>query len=389
MKVLLGLFFCFLLVNTDLLRAESDRFACKIPVSDSDWKTDSPASQGFHEGKLCLRLKEISESGENIHSVLVERSGKLVAEMYLKGRDRSMARNYGFRWPFSSAVPFDATQLHDQRSVSKSVVSLLLGIAIDKGKLKLDDPFLDSYPDLKGLSSQGREKIRIRHLLTMSAGLNWQEMRNGPLTSDELPLLWKKDLVSYYFDRELETVPGEKFNYSGGATSALADILTKIDGRNLLQIAQEDFFSPLGIYEWEWAETFRGIPMAYAGLRLKPRDMLKIGRLINQNGIWKGKSLVSASWVEDSIRPHVTTDINLMSVNGEVVEYGYQWWTGAFDRQGQKLRWSAAIGNGGQRIFVVPELDLTCVITAGDYGDPDIQKTVSKIFANLLDTLEK
>lgn len=220
----------------------------------------------------------------------------------------------------------------------------------------------------------------------MSSGLEWNEMGHGMLTSSETPLTWKSDPLSY-FDRALITLPGERFNYAGGATAALVSLLEKFNGKPFRQIVKEDLFEPLQVTDWEWVANWRGVPMAYAGLRIKPRDMLELGRLMQNRGRWNSRQIVPARWIGDTMRPHLPTSIYFMSIKDGTVNYGYQWWNGSTDWRGRTLQWSAAIGNGGQRIFVVPALDVSIVITAGDYNSPNIQMVVGQMIAGLLDTI--
>lgn len=132
------------------------------------------------------------------------------------------------------------------------------------------------------------------------------------------------------------------------------------------QLARLRLFQPLGIIDYEWLADLWGRPMAYAGLRLKPRDLLKIGRMMLDHGRWQSRQIVPAAWVVDSIRPHIATG------RGPGSGYGYFWWKGTVDWQDKMLSWGAAIGNGGQRLFLVPALHLEVVMTAGAYNDAGI-----------------
>lgn len=355
-----------------------------MPAPDNGWQVDTPSGTGFRQDVLCTRLREIAGGKDNVHSVLIERHGKLVAELYRSGKDSPLSVHSGLL-PVTTA--FSKDTLHDARSISKSVVGLLVGISIERGKLQLTDRVLDYFPELSTYRSNGRERIEVRDLLTMSSGLEWNEMGRGMLTSSETRLIWQSDPVDYYFDRPPITLPGQHFNYAGGATAALASLLEKVNGKPFSQIVKDDLFEPLEITDWEWVVNWRGVPMAYAGLRIKPRDMLKLGRLMQNGGRWNSRQIVPARWIGDTMRPHLPTSIHFMSIKDGAVNYGYQWWNGSVDWHGRILQWSAAIGNGGQRIFVVPELDVTIVITAGDYGSADIQMVVGQIIAGLLDTI--
>jgi CubicO group peptidase (beta-lactamase class C family) len=145
--------------------------------------------------------------------------------------------------------------------------------------------------------------------------------------------------------------------------AVLADVLLRITHAALKELVRKSLFEPLGIPDWEWISNLHGRPMAFAGLRMRPRDMAKPGRLVLDHGKWRGRQVVPAEWIDASLQPRLDTGIADFS-------YGYLWWLGPVDWPGRKLRWAAAFGNGGQRIFLVPELDLTVVTTAGAYGDP-------------------
>jgi CubicO group peptidase (beta-lactamase class C family) len=141
-------------------------------------------------------------------------------------------------------------------------------------------------------------------------------------------------------------------------------------------------FAPLGITDWEWQNDVRGRPLAFAGLRLRPRDMARIGRMVIGEdkipGKWQGKQIVPAAWLTDSLRGH----IDMLDEPGW--QYGYQWWVGKIDALGTKRAWSGGFGNGGQRLFLVPELDLVVVMTAGEYGKPAIGREAYQLFKRVV-----
>jgi CubicO group peptidase (beta-lactamase class C family) len=213
-----------------------------------------------------------------------------------------------------------------------------------------------------------RRSITIEHLLTMSNGLEWHETAAtyGSFSNDETRLFWDWSPIKFVLSRPMIAPSGQKFNYNGGNTAVIADLLERTTGTSLDRLARTRLFEPLGIKDYEWMGDLWGRPMAYAGLRLKPRDLLRIGQMMLNHGRWQGRQIVSAEWVTESIRPHIATG------RGAGTGYGYCWWTGDIDWQGKKLPWSAAVGNGGQRLFLVPALDLVVVMTAGAYNDPGI-----------------
>ncbi|EOQ97520.1 beta-lactamase-like protein [Leptospira wolbachii serovar Codice str. CDC] len=147
-------------------------------------------------------------------------------------------------------------------------------------------------------------------------------------------------------------------------------------------------FDPLEIQNFEWVEDRNGRALAHAGLRLRPRDMLKLGRLVLNQGIWKGKQIVPKQWLDESLFRQMDSEVTLFRKDGKSLSYGYQWWLGETVLGNKRIPWSLALGNGGQLIFVIPTFDMTIVTTAGGYGDPtQIQKSIDLV-ENLLTTVK-
>jgi CubicO group peptidase (beta-lactamase class C family) len=337
----------------------------------------SAAAAGFDEERLCEILKAFAASQVNFHSLVIERRGRLVAESYKRGKDETI---YTL---FASSKDFDAVTRHDVRSISKLVVSLLWGIADAESKTPpLNTPVLDLLPDLAHLKNQGREAITIAHLLTMSSGLDWNEPSTYNARNDEFGLYWRSSQSRYLFDRPMVAPAGIRYNYNGGGTAVLAEILTARVGMSLTDYARKMLFTPLGITDWEWQNDVRGRPLSFAGLRLRPRDMARIGRMVigedKVAGKWQGKQIVPAAWLTDSLRGH----IDMLDEPGW--QYGYQWWVGKIDALSTKRAWSGGFGNGGQRLFLVPELDLVVVMTAGEYGKPAIGREAYQLFKRVV-----
>ncbi|HET6331243.1 MAG TPA: serine hydrolase [Holophagaceae bacterium] len=350
------------------------RFAVPAIIGDG-WDRADLAASGMDATRLRALLGTMMDGRTNIHSVVIERHGHLLAEVYRKGKDRSV---YSL---FASNRDFGPAGLHDTRSVSKSVVSLLIGIARHQGKIgDLSTPVIDFYPEDADLATPERKAITLADLLTMSSGLAWSEGGEGP--DDEHRLYWKWSPYRYVLSRPIAGPPGRKWNYNGGGTAVLADILARATQTPLKDFARKMLFEPLDIREWEWMADLHGRPLAFSGLRMRPRDMAKIGRLVLNHGQWQGQQIVPADWIAASMQPRLETGI-------ADFQYGYQWWLGPVDWHGRNLRWSAAFGNGGQRIFVVPDLDMTVVITAGAYGDPQIGPRVNAYFKDIISTVQE
>lgn len=334
-----------------------------------------PLELGFDPNFQTV-LRKVQDGASNTHGVLVMRHGKLVAELYRAGFDRSI---YSL---LATRKQFGPTDRHDMRSISKSVVSLLYGILLARGEAPdVDVPVPSLFPDCPDLDDAPRRSIRIRHLLTMTAGLDWTEP--SPVrrvsSNDETALVYRPCAYRYVFGRDIVAPPGETFTYSGGLTAVLAEIIARSTKRPLRDVARDDLFAPLGIVDWEWTGNLYGDPLAQAGLRLKPRDLMKIGAMMLAEGRWQERQVVPADWIARSTKP----DIFTRPLGG----YGFQWWTTTTSWKDRPLPVVAAIGNGGQRLFLVRDLDLAVVMTAGDYNDPAINAPLKKIFDEIVGTV--
>lgn len=200
----------------------------------------------------------------------------------------------------------------------------------------------------------------MRHLLTMSAGLKWSESTIASPLSDETLMEFRCDMAGYVLKRPLVKPPGEHFVYNSGATVLLADILETTTGQPLDVYAREKLFAPLGITQTDWTRGRDGRPLPHAGLRMRPRDLATLGEFLLAEGYWQGRQIVPAAYVRDSLAPHLKAELDW--------RYGYQWRLGETEANGRRWRWAGAFGNGGQRLFLVPDADLVVVITAGRYN---------------------
>ena len=309
-------------------------------------------------------LEQSIRSGEikGVHSVIVMRGAETVAEWYFEGQDEVRGRSLG-------VVTFGPETLHDVRSVTKSVVALLVGVAVQDGSIKsLDTPVLDYFPEYADLQTPDLRRITLRHLLTMGSGLHWDEETYGyddPRNS-ESGMDAARDPYRFVLSQPIEAAPGSRFKYSGGDVALMAAVLARATKTPLDAYAQAKLFRPLGIAKVEWQRDAKGTPYAASGLRMRPRDMAKVGRMMLQDGRWEGRPVVPAAWVRTSIQPHAQVQPD-PKCGGQ---YGYFWWLQAGCELSPPERWASAIGNGGQRIAVVPALDLVIVVTAGLNNKP-------------------
>ncbi|WP_417710588.1 serine hydrolase domain-containing protein [Roseibium aggregatum] len=307
--------------------------------------------------KLCAGV----EAGllPHLHAVLAERGGETVLESYGQGQDENWGRPIG-------EVTFGAETLHDLRSVTKSIVSLLYGIALERGEVpRLDTPLLELFPEYADLAGDPKRMERtVEHALTMSLGMEWDETR--PYTdpqNSEIAMEMAPDRYRYILERPLVEEPGSRWIYSGGATALVGEILQRGTRQKLADYARERLFAPLGITQFDWSVGRDGTHSPASGLRLTAPDLMKIGRLVLNNGIWQGKEIVPEAWLRASLQPIIET--------GEGPGYGYFWFCGqapvpAF---GGPVPWFAGFGNGGQRLWLCPKADVAAVIYSGNYND--------------------
>lgn len=308
-------------------------------------------------GKITEMENELAKGKFNIHSLLVLRHDKLVYEKYFPGKDEIFGRPLGH-------VNHIRDSLHDCRSITKSVVSACIGIAVAQQIIRgVNDRVLSYFPEYAWYDTGAKRDLTIKHLLTMSDGLEWDETipYNNPKNS-EIQMLFNKDVIDFVLSRSIITKPGSIWNYSGGSTQLLAAILEKVSGQKVDSFASKHIFSPLGITKFYWGEREDGTPWAPSGLRLRPIDIAKFGLLYLNNGIWNGHQIIPADWIRESISPQIKR-------RSPSQGYGYQFWCGTDSIAGKEVKIKLAIGYGGQRIYLIPSLDLAIVVTAGNYND--------------------
>ena len=300
----------------------------------------------------------------NIHSLLIVRNNKLVYEKYWQGNDQSWGDDRGLR-----AQGKDS--LHDIRSVSKSIVSACVGIAIDQGKIKsIDQRVFEFFPEHAKFDTGLISPLTIKHLLTMSSGLKWNEdiPYDNPENS-EIKMIRSANQVEYVLSQPMEAPPGKIWKYNGGTTQLLAAVIEKTTGKKVDQFAKEFLFQPLGITQFEWIKyPGTDFPAAASGLRLRSRDLLKFGMLFYNGGKWNDSQIVSGKWVEESFLSHVQRP------GGG--SYGYQFWLWQDTITNNIVPFVFCIGNGDQKIIFDKTNHLLIVSTAGNYNKWDIKKNV-------------
>ena len=378
----LGLAALFLLAasaagaQVNQLSTDQRNLACGSPTSLNDgWPTATPESVGLDGSRLCGIAARLAATSANVHAVLIARHGRLVFEQYFTGHDELWGTARGLQ-------EFDAATKHDMRSVSKSVTSLLVGIAIDRELIKsVDDPILKFFPDYAALKTTGWDNVTLRHLLTMTSGIQWDQNRPwADPQNDERQLSIEADPFRYVLSKPITAPPDTVWNYNSGGTDLLGNVIERVSGKSLEAFARDALFAPLGISDWEWMKYRNEHVSSAAGLRLRPRDAAKIGQLVLNKGAWGGREIVSAKWIEQSVTPR----FQAIGFFGGLFYYGQQWWMGRTLSGDKDVKWIAAQGLGGQRIFIIPELDLVMVMTSGLYGSPRQGNAPLDILANFI-----
>ena len=295
---------------------------------EDEWPLSTPEAQGMDSDFLLRLAARMQASGQDFHGALVLRNGHLVFEAY--------------RYPYRAGTK------HMQASCTKAFTSALVGIAIKQGYISgADAKVVDFFPQYQFAHMDGRKKsIRIRHLLSMSSGLDWSQQGDG--SHPEAVFLSAADPVQYILDRPMAHAPGKVWNYSGGDSHLLSAIVQQVSGRLPFDFAVEHLFEPLGFSNalWEYHEP-TGASIGCAGLYLRPRDMAKLGQLYLNKGKWGKRRILSPEWIRASVRRRAGED------------YGYKWWL--FPQLGMYKAW----GFGGEHIAVFPKLNTVVVFTGG------------------------
>lgn len=359
------------------------------PWPTQGWEKDQPSSVGL-DGKVLAALDADLAHGKYslVDSFAVYRCGKQVFErayshdygqIYGKEAKTRGPLNARLAGPYNYFDPawhpyYHGSDLHSMQSVSKTVSSIIIGIAMTRGDFKagLDTPLLKYFDVAKVKHVDDRKRrITLRHVLTMTTGLDWnEEVAYDDPKNDSSLMEAADDWVQYVIDRPMAQEPGKVFNYSSGVSELLAHIFQKETGQDIAKYGEKFLFTPLGMDHY-WKRTPLGVVDTEGGLFLKNSDLAKIGYLYLNGGEWEGKQLVSKEWVKESLTPFIDAE--------EGFKYGFKWWLlPRTDRQGYV--WMAR-GFGGQRLMVFPEENLIAVFTGWEIlkdpaGDNDLVQRI-------------
>ena len=345
-----------------------------VPRIGAEWERSNLEAEGLDPAPL-LALDSAVQAGEfdNVDRLVVVRNGKLVmSERYPRDyREISASfdmRPHQFNYQHPDWHPFYMGQdVHSLQSVTKSVTSSLIGIAIARGEIAGVDapllPLLADY-DLSGVDD-GLQAARLEDLLTMRLGIEWHEQDRpiGP-ENTTIQLEFSDDWVEFTLAQPMDAAPGERWVYNSGGSHLMSAILRSATGRTTEVYAKEHLFGPLGIEDFHWKREPAGLPDTEGGLYLEGEDLARFGQLYLNGGIWNGTRILPEGWVEASIARHVD-DVAPENPNWNA-GYGYQWWR--LDRDGVVV-W-AGLGYGGQYLLVLPEQKIVAVANSWNVFGP-------------------
>ena len=312
--------------------------------------------QKLQENDLSKMTEDIhKETYTGIHSVLVAKGGKLSYQQYFNG--------------------FTADSLHDMRSAFKSVTSLLVGIAIDHGMIKDETQLVHTFfPENKAFVTDPlKRKITIKDLLEMRSGFDCDEWDDGKDCESDMER--SRDWVQFSLGLPMKNQPGKVWAYTSCDPMIIGGIISKVSGMTIINFAKKYLFEPLGIKNYRWTVDSKGQATTAGSFFIRPADIMKIGQLVLNKGMWNGRCLISEKWISRSTTANILIpDYSFVKISQSTVAtprpayYGYYWYNEEIVTGGKTYKAIIASGNGGQYIILIRELDLVAVFTQGNYG---------------------
>jgi len=341
------------------------RYLYAIPEQvDDGWETASLADVGMSVEPMAELMDSIRTGYyEEVHSVLIVKENRLVFEAYFPGHDFGYTgENFLGRY-----INFDRDTRHNTHSATKSIISAIVGIAIDQGFIPDEDEKIFTYFDSHAVLNVGaKDSITIKHLLTMTSGLQWNEW-DAPVGGGENDVDYfnnSSDPIYYFLSKLLLHEPGTTFYYNGGGVDILGEIVTRATGVRVDRFADEHLFGPLGITNYVFQRLPNGLMACHGDIYIRPRDLAKFGFLYLNRGVWQGQRIVSEAWVQKSVAPTVSLfNWHLYWAD----DYGYLWWMKDYYHNGNTYSSFKALGWGGQEIMVFPDSEMVVVFTGANY----------------------
>lgn len=333
---------CLVACSTDATWPDS--MSPPVPSAGEDgWPVGAVADHGFDSRKIALLHHDLATRRiEEVDALLIARGGVLIYEGYFD--------------------PSTGPELrHQLNSATKSVASMVVGVAVQEGLLPgYDISISELFPEAADLlqADPRKQDIMLSDVLTMTAGLDWDSKDLEDRDRDDIHIQTAPDAVRYVLEKPLVKEPGTTFFYNSGCSMLLTGLIPNVSGQEAHAFAQEHLFGPLSIHDVFWQTTQDGTARGQDGLHMRGRDLLKLGQLYLQQGRWLGEQIVPEEWIQASFHPWVPS-------NWSGSRYGFQWWMYDYSPSGrtgdQGFGLITASGYGGQKLFIVPELDLVTV----------------------------
>jgi CubicO group peptidase (beta-lactamase class C family) len=294
---------------------------------------------------LLARIRD--HTYKNISGVVIVKNGQLVVEEYFPRDDQG-------------------TELQQLHSVTKSVTSILIGIAIEQGLIRgVDEKISTFFPEYADLfSSDEKAELSLKNFLSMSAGLAWDEwnyLYTDP-RNDAVQTRMRADPIRYVLEKPIAATPGAKFVYNSGVSMVLGEIIRKVSSLRADKFAERYLFEPLGISNYKWTIIANDVVETGGGLFLRPRDLAKLGQLFLNGGRWQERPMIGESWIKESTTNHagaMKLPLWMQAADG----YGYHWWLGSLKAGDNEIRFYSARGRGGQYLAIIPDCQLVTVVT--------------------------
>jgi CubicO group peptidase (beta-lactamase class C family) len=310
----------------------------------------------------------VANEFKKITSVLIARNGKLIYEKYFGD--------------------FNQTSLMDTRSCTKTITSMLIGIAIDQKKLTLNSPIFAFFKDKKPVENPDprKEKITVEDFLTMSSILecdDWNDFSRGNeermyLIEDWIQFTLNLPVKGYpsWSSKPQDSAYGRSFSYCTAGVTTLGGVLERTTKTSVQEFAQKNLFGPLQIQNTQWKVSPKGLAVTGGGLGLQSRDLLKLGQLYLNGGSFNSKQIISEEWIKTSIKPHARID--------DQTEYGYLWWLRNF-KAGEKSYGAYLMsGNGGNKVAVFPDLRMVVVLTSTNYATSGMHQQTDRLLSEFI-----
>ncbi|MEI7501304.1 MAG: serine hydrolase [Bacteroidota bacterium] len=327
-------------------------------------ETASLVGVGMNEGPIESMMDYLnSNSSHTIHNILIIKDNKLVFEEYFKGYKLL----YSAPDLNGELMDYTRTTDHPMQSISKSVTSIIFGIAVKEGYISdLNKNIIDYFPEYSDVLTGEKANVTIHHLLTMTSGIAWDESTYpiGDSRNDITQLFASDDPIRFILSKPLVSSPGTTFLYNSGSTNVIGAIIEKATGKGFLDFANQKLFDPLRSEGGAWSGYRNGQIHASGGLYFKARELCKIGLLFLNDGQWEDSQIITPDWIDKSQYKHVPSTANFFPNSG----YGYYWWLTNFTVKGVSHKCFFAAGWGDQYMFIIPTLNMIVEFNSGNYN---------------------